>query len=69
MNVASEKQTFVDNLHVNLPVVTRFLIAGRQPQKKGTSPAIAVQKSIKYVKDVSCVDNLSFFAKYHKCPS
>ena len=31
-----------------------------QLQKKGINPDIILQKSLKYVKDVSCVDQLSF---------
>ena len=60
LNVTGNKQTFVDNLHVNLPVVNHVLIAGGQPQKTGIIPDIVQQKSVKYVKDISCVDHLSF---------
>ena len=44
LNVTSKKQTF-DNLHVNLPVVNHVLIAGGQPQNKGTRPDI-IQQSV-----------------------
>ena len=64
VNVTGKKQT-LDNLHVNLPVVSHVLIAGGQSQKKGGSPDIVQHQSIKYVKNDSCI-SLKFC---HKCPS
>ena len=68
LNVTSKKQTFVDSLNVNLIVATLVLIARGQLQKKGISPDIVQQKSLKYVKDVSCLDHLSFVPNITNVP-
>ena len=52
-------KSFADSLNVNSLVVSHVLIAGGLPQK-GLRPDIILQNSLKYVKDVSCVDHLSF---------
>ena len=41
-------------------VVNHAHIAQGQPQRKGISPAVVRRQSLKYVKNVSCVDQLCF---------
>ena len=57
--MTSKKQT-LDNLPVNSFGTTHVLFAEWLPQKKGVNPDTSQLQSIKYVKDVSCVDYLSF---------
>ena len=68
LNVTDKKQTFVDNLNVNSLVASPALIAGGLPQKKGLNPDIVQQKSLKYVKDVSCVDQLCLVQNVRNVP-
>ena len=68
LSMTGKKETFVDSLNVNSVVASPVLIAGGLSQKKGLSPNIVQQKSLKYVKDVSCVDHLSFVQNVTNVP-
>ena len=69
LNVTDKKQTCVDNLQVSLPIVNHVLIAGRHLQKKGKRKADIVQhQSLKYEKNVSCIDHLSFVQNVTNVP-
>ena len=60
--------TLADNcqtLNLNCFAVNHVPFVARQSQKKGRSPIV---KQLKYVKDVSCVDQLSSVPTCHLCP-
>ena len=54
--------------NVKLLVANYVSFAGGQLQKKGLSLDIVKQKSLKYVKDVFCVDHLSFVQNVTNVP-
>ena len=70
LSVTGKKQAFVDTyqtLNVNSVAASYVLIVGG-PQKKGFSPDVVQQKALKYVKDVSCVSDLSFVPNITNVP-
>ena len=70
LSVTGKKQTFVDTyqtLNVNSVAASYVLIVGG-PQKKSLSPDVVQQKALKYVKDVSCVSDLSFVPNITNVP-
>ena len=63
--MTGKKQTFVDSLNVNSLVATHVIIAGGAATKERLKSRYC---SLKYVKDVSAADHLSFVPNVTNVP-